>query len=177
MSTVAIENALMTAVRAATGLTKARWAQQGAKRQEPGPFLSLQIQGPRVVGRDSVRSETDLEQDAGEEIALIAGGLRELSLTVTAFDGTFVESGTATTQMTARSLLANLQAGIRLPSVLDGLDAAGLGLIDVGPIQDIGALLGPNFESRAQVTVRFYYSHERIERTGYIETVELSKVE
>ncbi len=174
MSSVAIENALMNAVRTASGITAARWAMQGAARQEPGPFLSLQLDGPSAVGLDYVRSETDLTQANGAEIGLNAGGLRELRLTVTCFDAKFVETGETTATMTARAILANVQSGIRLPTAQAYLLAAGLGLFDVGPVQDIGALLGPRFESRAQIILRLYYSHERTERIGYIASVEVT---
>lgn len=111
----------------------------------------------------------------GAEIEYVVRGTREIVVSVQCFAG--VTSGDVASPVGAsspRAMLETLRAKSLLPSVRSGLLAAGLGLAEFGPVQDIGRGMDATiFEPRAVASVRFIAMTEVRETGTVIETVEL----
>lgn len=155
-------------VKAATGYSDSAviWAEQSGSCPLPA-FITLRLGELLALGAfDELVTETDLLRPAGTEVELRAEGLREFAVSVQAF-------GPSTTgNATGRAVLAKCQTALMLPSVRTALAAAGITPFDIGPVQNVTALVHTKFEGRAILEVRFYVRDSISEYTGYIETVE-----
>lgn len=111
----------------------------------------------------------------GAEMEYVAGGVREILLSVQCFAG--VTSGDVASPVGAtspRATLETLRAKSVLPSVRATLLDAGLGLADFGPVQDFGTAMDATiFEPRAQANVRLLAQSEVRESGTIIETFEV----
>lgn len=160
----AIAKALANWAQEASGLT-AIWEGQN-RAPPPGDYVTLALDGPIPVGRDSVRYVTDLAREAGREVEVRVVGERECHLQVQAFTQK-THGGTA-----ANRVIGKLQLALSLPSTGEDLEAAGIAVFDVGPVQNIPALLDADIRGRASMRVRFYVRDSVSDFTGYIATVE-----
>ena len=133
---------------------------------EASPRVSIRLGDLVHIGQDAVDHNFDPSRPAGEEIEVVAKGMRTLAVDLQSFAPTTVGAGT-----TARSVLAAAQAALSLPSVRNALNAAGLGLLEQGTVQRIPSNALSQVEDRATLPVRFAVSQSVSERTGYIETV------
>lgn len=163
-----LEDAVRTWVVAATGLAANRvyFADQDLPTSEAVPRVSIRLGDLVNLGQDSVDHNFDPSRPAGQEIEIVAKGMRTLAVDLQSFAPTTVGSGT-----TARSVLAAAQAALSLPSVRTTLNAAGLGLLEQGTVQRIPSNALAQVEDRATLAVRFCVSQSVSERLGYIETV------
>jgi hypothetical protein len=171
-----MQDALWDAIQIASGIHEESvvWSMQGQPRPASVPFIVLTL-GPILrVGQDQVDHNFDDDRTAGSEVEQVVSGMRECSLIVDCYDAQMTERGTANNQLTAYSLLSKVQAKLSLPSIRGGLQTAGVGIFDEGNITNTSEILGPEFEARAQLTVRFYYEESASEFTGYIGTVEIT---
>ncbi len=111
----------------------------------------------------------------GEEIEYIAGGSRELVISLQCFAGvTAGEVGAPVGASSPRAFLEGLRTKSPLPSVRAPLRGAGLGLSWFGPVRDIGRGLDATiFEPRAQADVVFHVQAEAREYGTIIETAEV----
>lgn len=161
------EAAIRDAVVSASALDDSRviWANQGGPRPS-GQFITLLIGGPATIGLDDEEISYDADADAGEEIEVSVGGLREYILSIQAFGGAHAGDSSA------RALAAKVQSGLGLSSTRAALKAAGLSVFDKEPIRPLPAIVNAGFEARAQFDARLYFTESVDERTTYIETVE-----
>lgn len=163
-----LEDAVRTWVVAATGLAANRvyFADQDLPTSEAFPRVSIRLGDLVQIGQDSFDHDYDPGRPAGQEIEIKAKGMRTLAVDLQAFAPTTIGPGT-----TARSVLAEAQAALSLPSVRTTLNAAGLGLLEQGTVQRIPSNALAQVEDRATLSVRFAVAQSVTERTGYIETV------
>lgn len=159
-----VESALAQWVQNASGLT-AVWANQNAG-QPAGDYVLLQLDGPIPLGLDAVRYITDLGRTAGQEIEARVVGERECHLLVQAFTASAL-GGTA-----ANRVIGRLQLALTLPGTVSLLRAAGVSVFDIGPVQNLPALLEADIHGRASMRVRFYVRDSVSEFGPYIATVE-----
>ncbi len=169
VSWTAIEDALRAWVLSASGLDDGRviWSQQGGPRPDT-PFVTLQIFTMKNVGQDWVNVE---DADEGE-VEMKARGAREATLVMQCFATDAV--GAAAAAM----LLNQIITAARLPSNVDALNAAGVGLARFEPVQTISGVVGStDWEPRATVSVRFFLAVEVSEPGTYIRSVQLSNID
>lgn len=163
---VAVEDALHAWVKSALGLETV-WSHANARA--PGrPYGWLTLVGPREVGGPELVDETDLGRPAGHEVQLTVVQHEEWDLSVE------VISAATSGPTTARALLGAAKARLRLPTALGELRSAGLAPVSLGDTQDLTALFGTAFESRARMTVRVRTVNATSETTGFIEQVGVS---
>lgn len=163
------EDALHALVREATGLPEESviWADQNAQQPE-NPFATLRVgELQRVGGTDVTTEEYVPTEGPGREVLLRTVGLREFTFSVQAF------STPTHGNASARALLGLVQSAAQAPGPRDALLAVGVVPFDVGPVQNLSALEGADFEGRALLSMRLYVQDTHEERTTYIETVDV----
>jgi hypothetical protein len=107
-------------------------------------------------------NQTWVNVDLGHEIEFKAAGPRTM---------------TVSCQVMGEGALGYItlaQQALSLPSVLAALLAAGLGVIEAGPITNITAIANARRLSRHSMDVRFALGSEIAEQTGYIQTTEVT---
>jgi hypothetical protein len=164
----AIEDALQAWVKTSTGLgdTHVFWSDQGVNRPAP-PFVSLTLDGPRRVGVDAIVTTTDLLQDNGEEILVQNVGNRECTLRVQHF------GGDPCGDVSSRAVMAKCLTDLYRMDVKAALEAAGVAILDVGPVENVAGVRALQIEPRAALVVRLAVADEAGARTGYIATAEV----
>lgn len=174
MSWVDVENAIHTWVKEASGLADERvfWADQGAPRPAP-PFVTVRIGDLIPVGAVDGVEVIDHSDDPetpglGEELELVASGLREFRVSVQAF------TPLTHSEDAARALLSRVQTKIAFSSFQTLFEDAGISCFDNGTVRNLSAILGTGFEGRAELDVRFYYEERVSERVGFIQSVEIT---
>jgi hypothetical protein len=159
MDLAAIENALHAWVSTVLGV-ETIWAGQNA----PAPnltYATIRLTGPFGQGAE-IASSTNLANPAGQEIEQAVSEQQEWSVSVQGYGAN------------ARALLAGATLKLQLPSAIEALRAAGVAVVDVGDTQDVSALVGSQFETRALMDVRIRTVDSATERTGYIDRVGIS---
>ena len=174
VSWTAINNALHAWIVSALSIAAARviWAKQNLP-QPAYPYIVLGHDGLATEGTlDEKIATTDLEQPAGEEIELLTTGPREFTLRVTAH----VDQGTGAydSDAQATALLTRAQSSLGQRSVLDGLSAGGVAMIERLPVLDTSVVVNGEWSSQAALDVRFRVASQMTERIGYIDKVQLS---
>lgn len=171
MSWVAVENALVAWIRAASGLPESAVLLANQKATQPAlPFIELKLSPPRrsFSSRPSVVQSYDGSAPAGQEIALTAVFEIEITVQLQAFtDPTSGDSD-------ARSLLQQVHDSLGLESTLQPLRDVGLGLSDAGDIVDLTALANTKFQGRAALDIVFITSSEAVEKNTYVATIGLT---
>jgi hypothetical protein len=165
----AIEDAVLAWVRAGSSYADDKVILEAQGGSAPvGDYIAVKIGGPSGSSSlDEVRLSTDLTQ-VGQEVEQLVIGQRELGVSVKAF------TSKTTGDSSGSALLGRVKTAIGLPSVRGALIDAGLGVTDVGDVQDLSTVFGAEFEGRALLEVRFHVVDTASERTGYIETVNLT---
>ena len=150
------------------------WADQNLA-QAPYPYLLFKRDSViRSGSQDEVRDSTDLTQPLGKEIALDTRGVREFTLTINAFVDE--ETGANDPNCDAVALLSTLQLSLSELSTQEIFCLAGLAVIEELAITDLSEVVNATFISRASMDVRLRSIFSSIERTGFIDTVEISSV-
>ncbi len=163
-----IENALQTWIVAATGLPTSAviFASQNAPAPAM-PYATIKISGPRgTMAQPALQIETNLLNPAGEEIEQTVTLHQEVTVSCQVYAAATAGTGTA------KEYLEKARTALFLPTRLDALSTAGLAVVEMGDTQDLTALLGTAWESRAAMDVRMNLVDTAVEKTGYIATVE-----
>lgn len=163
-----LEDAVRAWALAASGLAadQVYFANQDVRRSEAAPRVIITLGDLVTIGVDSLTHDYSAARPAGQEIEYTARGPRELAVSLQAFAPLTVGSG-----VTARSLLDLCQAKLRLPSVRDALNAAGIGVLDPGTVRRLPQVVAGKWEDAAFLDVRCLVGQSVTERTGYIATV------
>lgn len=140
------------------------WAGQNAPRPEP-PYIVARMAAVRNIGQDW----DELTYD-GLFAQHAVHGTRLVTLRLQAFGG-------ATGNASALALLSSIVNYQRLPSRLAALNAGGVGIASVGPVQAIdGVINSATFEPRALLEVTFHATSQVVETSPFIEFVEFERV-
>lgn len=162
-----LENAVRAWVRPASGLTEDQvyFGRQNVRRGETAARIIILFGDfvPRGVAR--LDHEYDAGQPNGQEIEYSATETGELTVTLQAFAPDTVGNATPA------ELLKKCAGKLRLPSYRDALNAAGLGVLEVLPVQELPQVVSGEWEGGAFLEVRLALVQVETERTGYIETV------
>lgn len=151
-----------------------QWSDQNLA-QPAYPYLTFKRDSVvKTSAKDEVRTSTDLTQPQGEEIALETIGVREFTLTVQAFVDD--DNGATDPNCDATALLTTLQLALSQLKIQEIFCLAGLAVVEELPIINLSREINGEFKSQAAMDVRFRTSFTCIERTGYIDTVEVSSV-
>jgi hypothetical protein len=164
----AVEAALFTWVQTASGLNANNviWSDQDFEPPDDD-YVTLRLGDLVRVGQDGLTHIFDAGQPNGEEIEFRTKGVREFVVSVNAFTN---QTGGGTG---ARALLDKIQAALALPSKRDALNAAGVGVLDEGRVQNLSQLGAADFVGRATLEVRMMITQTASEKTGYIATAVL----
>lgn len=150
------------------------WADQNLPRP-PYPFILFKRDSVvRTSAVDEVRTSTDLTQPQGEEIGLETVGVREFTLSISAFVDE--ETGSTDPNCDAMALVTRLQLSLGQLSTREIFCLAGLAVVEELAVVDLSAVANGKFISRAAMDVRLRTTFSCVERTGYIETVRIRSV-
>lgn len=172
----AVENALSVWALAATGLPIVKGGQEGP-RPTTGPHVVMTLLDVAPSGVDWVDAEEVEDPEPGAEIAHIARGMRVATLRVECFAG---GGDAALPSKGSTSPLAKLERMIgmaAMPTRLDALEAAGVGLLSIGVAQSIPGVLVASFEPRAMFEVRVSLASELTELGTYIQATEVGHLD
>lgn len=165
----AIENALNRWAVAGSGLAAAAviWSypKGGGPRPTP-PYLALSFASVRSVGHDWTDREIVAEPEEGREIRLVHRGPRVATLSLQLF------ADEATGETGAMSRLHDTLAALDVH--VDTLDAAGIGIGDIGPVQLVAGRVNTLLEPRAVAEVELHLESELERYATYIERIEAS---
>lgn len=158
----------------ALGLDHIIWADQNLP--QPGyPYVTLKRDAiTKVNGTDETRFTTDLAQPAGQEIGLETVGVREFTLSVNAFVDE--KTGSNDPNCDAMAILGLLQVSLGQLSIKEKLCLAGMSVIEELSVVDLSQVVNDEMISRAAMDVRFRAAFSCVERTGYIDTVQIDSV-
>lgn len=161
----AIEDGVMAWVQSSSGLTARHVTWDYWKGPRPAaPLVELSIPDDRLIG-EPWRIKDDAPDPApGAEIRVRSRGHRELQLVIQVFGDT--DSGN-----TSRPILSRIISSLDL--FITSLDAAGVGVGDVGPIQMISGRKGGVLEPRSRCQVTLHVGSEVEGRTTFIERVQI----
>lgn len=168
MNWATIEDAIYAWVSTASGVTTI-WAGQDAPAPT-GVYIALRL-SLEQTGQDWVDVEDNPTPTPGAEILQTVRGVRRLTLGIQAFPGTPTGVGSAA------SLLEKVMIGAKLPSRREALNAAGVGILNFGPIQTLNFTINQvDFEPRASMEVFIQSVSTLTETATFIETVEIDRV-
>jgi hypothetical protein len=162
-----VEDAVQAAVVAASRLPDGQvvWSYQNVNEPQI-PHAIINFEGPIVVGIDRLQTSTDLTRAAGQEIKVEVKGVREVVLGLEFFTPQTIGDSAA------RQLGSITCTRLRLPSIRPGLQQAGLGLFDPGPVNWIPDIPSAGFRGRARADIRCYVPvTDCLEYVGYIARV------
>lgn len=169
-----IEDALRAWVMTATGYDAAhvifseQTAAEAGGARPSKPYATIRLGDVVKVGIvDKQESVFNGARPNGQEWALTATGLREFRGYVQVF------SDSTTGDHTARAMLTRAQLALSLSSVRATLRNAGCSAFDEGAVQNLTAVVGTAFESRAAMDVGFYTMLRFTEYVGYFATFDL----
>ncbi len=163
----AVENALHSAVVTTSGLSEevVRWDDQAAKAPGQGPYIRMSLGGPQRVGHAELSTNFDAGRAAHLEVerrALLSG---EVAFQVQVFDGA------AAGNSSSRAVAALIRSKLELRSIRDALNAAGIGVLEIGSVQTLGGNRRADFEPRAILDLRLLVSEAASDFVGYFNRV------
>lgn len=165
MTWEAIENALVSRIRAVTGLADGHvilTEQDGPRPQRP--LIEITIGGCTPIGGpDEKRTVYDAGGDAGQELVRTITGEREFPVQLQAY------SADTTKDTTARTLLDLVVLGLSQAATIEAYGAAGFSVAVPGDVLPLPAIFKTKHESRASLSLRCYTRLELVERLGYVE--------
>jgi hypothetical protein len=174
----AIENALQALVKAGSGFDNrhAYWGGPNVSRPTDGqPFAVLELLTRVPVGcAPEIVQTDDLGRPQGQEVELSATQMVACGFRVSVFapPARGAHPGVPRGTSAASNIAEGIRLAAALPSQVANLDAAGVGVFDLGQVQDVPAIAGADFEGRAVLDARIYVSSSVSEFTGYIASVE-----
>jgi len=136
------------------------------------PYVELHRDSLISIGVDETRETTDLSQPPGQEIALTTFGVREFTLTVNCYVDE--ANGSNDPDCDAMALMSMLQTSLAQISVMEAFCLAGLSIVEELAVVDLSQVVNGVFVSRASMDVRFRTTLCLVERTGYINTVQVN---
>ncbi len=161
-----IQTAICTWLSSQTGIAAA----SVIAAEQPGPrpakpYATFMLTGPIALGAfDSVVKSNRSPIVAGAEVQLTVKGEREIGASIQIYSDVVGSSS-------AIAMAAKAQTALRLPSVASAINAAGLSVIEAGPVRNLAGINKTTQEGRAQFDARFATRHELVEYTGYIATL------
>lgn len=165
-----VEDAIHAWIVAGSGLPAAKvvWALQRGPIPE-SPYISARCAVLRSPGIDWIDAEATGDPIPSDGARLRVRGPRVATLELQCFADPTDAAGAA-----AQSILNDVVASARLPSVREGLRAAGVGVSTSEPIQFAGVVTDKvGFEPRAITRVMLHLANEVSETGPNIETVQL----
>jgi hypothetical protein len=167
----AFESALVSWVQQATGLEPGSvyLANQNGPSKFPGPCAVISVGDLQPLGAlDELRWDFDAGRPAGTEIVYETRGWRECTISVACFAPTTVGDATA------RAVANAAQMALRLPPVRSALNAAGIGVLDAGPVRWVPVVDSGKWYGQAVLEVRVILRQTAAAAVGYISTYEAS---
>lgn len=161
------ENAICTALALASGYAESKvvWSNQNLN-EISGNFITMKALGIVGFGLDGINQEYNGGAAEGEELTLTHNGPRVVTVSVQAYTVETVGL------LTACFVLDNVRTNLKIGTTRDILNEVGLGILDIGDVQNLSDIQGADFEGRAAMDIQFCLIQSAEERIGYIETVE-----
>ena len=164
-----IEDAIVAWVVAGSGIAagKVIWADQNGERPD-APYIDVRLDIDSV-GQDWLDTDDAAAPSPGAEIDMFSRGVRRLTITLRCFGGPAI--GT----VSPRARLDGVRSSRRLPSNVDALRVAGVGVASFSPIQSIGeALNSSKIEPRSMMTIIAFAASEVSETGTYVSDTEIT---
>lgn len=151
MSWVAIEDAMHSAVVAASGLaaSKVYWSYQDRSEDE-GDFVVISFGGEIPVGQDWIHRTTNLLRPNGQEILEQVQGVREVPFQIECYTDAVLGENSA------RRRAELIRSSFRLSSVRGRMRKAKISPFDSEMVSYVPDILTVKFRGRATVTIRCY---------------------
>jgi hypothetical protein len=168
--TETVENAIYAWVVAGSGLPGEQVIWDNPNQPRPtAPYIAMRITGYQPIGQDWVNlGDAPADPQPLADITVIARGQRQFTIALRCF------AVALTGDNSAGSILSRVLSAMSLPSIREALNAAGLGLSIINPIQIIDGVLGSStFEPRASVDIRVFVTYEATELGTYIEHADI----
>lgn len=167
-----VEDAFRTWVKTATGLADNNIFFQDQKVERPtSTYVTIRVGSVVPLGAvDPVTITEVTDPVPGQEIQISVDGIREVTTSIQVFGPAVSTNPTATAMYIANKI----QTSLRLPSVQDALDSAGISVFDIGAVNNLTQLLDTGFDGRAQFDVRCYIVFSVSQFETYIETAEVT---
>lgn len=164
-SWVPAQNALLAWVRAATGLDDQHvyLGEQDGMAALPGARVYVSIWDSVGQGVDG-QAQTAVDTVA-KTVDLTSTGQRRVTVQFRC------ESPDATDDTSARALLERVQLWASMSTVRPAINAAGLGLLDIGTVRNMPKVMNAGWESHAILESSFCVIQTATETVPYIETV------
>lgn len=141
-----VQGAILAWLVDSTGIRTA-WAEQPKRTQDSRPAATLKIlSGPRVIHNDHT---SKVWNATTELIDKVASGLREFTVTAQVY------TDSVRPNYHALNYLARAQAALKMPEFLKALSAAGVAVVTHEGINNLTAIAGADWESRASMDVVF----------------------
>jgi hypothetical protein len=141
-----IQGAIVEWMRDSTGLTVA-WTRQPRAPQDGKPFATLwKLGGLRIVGRDAVAKKYNAETELIDRTLI---GNRDFTVQAQVYTNEVAPGDDA------MAILARAQTALTLPEFIRALGDHGVAILTSQPIQDLSAIAGADWESRAVMDVMF----------------------
>lgn len=170
LSWTTLENAIVAAVRAASGLASGAvfWAEQNGDIPA-GTYVSMRMGG---IEADPTMTPEETRTTVGAVTSSTIRTPKRFTVSMQVF------TSAARGDSSARAIASKIQSSLALPSIRGDLIAAGLGLLDAGAVQYVPGIKGTKFEGRAVLEPRFYALDEvtDAESGTWIETVNVEDV-
>lgn len=167
MNETTLQSAIRQWVKDTSGFDdeKVVWAEQDAVRLAP-PFITLRLGDLVTLGAvDEVTTASDESAPGGQEMTQTVIGRRELPVTLQCF---------GKTEASAMKILSQVVTSLGLDVHSDPLEEAGISFYQVGPVQNVTALLETTYEPRALVELRGYVTEEVSAQTTYIQSARVT---
>lgn len=142
---------------------------QKYNRPATGAYLTIRFASLAPRGVDATVNTFDPVGPAGQELIQTTTGRRDLRVSVQVWQAPTTSREDA--NPSAFDLASRLNTGIGRPRIRRRLVKSGIGIMSVGTVRDLSAVLGADFEGRAQFEILAYVKTVDIDRETFIEKV------
>lgn len=173
----AAEQALVTWVKGVTGFSRVILKNQKVPQQDL-PYATIFLPAGRQPGGGPPDTDryTDLTKPAGSEIEYRTGSHEQAIVQIEIFTRATVGAASLANPPAppARDFAADLSISAFAYLTRSSLLAAGLIPVSIENVQDLSERSGPVGQGRALVEIRFRFVETWSDRTGYINTAQVS---
>lgn len=143
--------------------------------QPPYPYVTFKKDSLISNGsQDETRETTDLTKSLGQEVAIETVSVREFTLAINAHVDE--DSGSRDPDRDAFWMMTELQANLSSFIAKERFELAGISIIEELGVTNLSQTQNGVFFSKANLDIRFRVCFSSIERTGYIDSVNVKSV-
>lgn len=176
MSSVAwttIEDAIQAAIVAGSGLPDNHviWTDEPGERPA-GTYISMMVDEIDQPARDYTETKNNPSPTDGAELVKTTTGARQAMLRLQCFAGVDATTQKPIRGSVAMKVLADVMSSIE--DQVDTLDAAGVGIGDMGLVRRVSSRRGSLLDPRATLDIEIHFGSQTTGTLGSIEHVEMT---